>query len=149
VVLNPNTASERGRLNAAHELGHILYGDCDHETNDDEKVETRVFEFASSLLISDEDLRYAFTGKSVVRLVTYKELFGISLQAMIYRAQRARIIPESEAKWLWIEFAKRGWRTKEPGYVRKERATRFEQLLEGALAENKLTMREAATLMAV
>ena len=47
---------------------------------------------------------------------------------MVYRAQESGIINESTSKWLWMEFARRGWRTQEPGHVRPDRATRFEQL---------------------
>lgn len=143
VVLNPSAAHDRSRMNAAHEWGHALFGHCidgKSEMSDDEEKIT--YDFASHFIIPDAQLREAFLGESMVRLVKYKETFGVSLAAMIYRAEKASILRPQTAKHLWIEFAKRGWKKKEPGHVRADRATRFEQLLEGALAKKVMTWRE-------
>src|ERR1700722_3226530 len=39
VVLNPTVSNDRGRLNAAHELGHVLFGDCDHDGDETKEAE--------------------------------------------------------------------------------------------------------------
>ena len=85
----------------------------------------------------------------MVRLVQFKELFGISLAAMVYRAEKLGFITKSEAKWLWIEFAKRGWKSNEPGLVRPDRATRFEQLIDELLMSRKMSIKEVADLAGV
>lgn len=85
----------------------------------------------------------------MVRLVGFKERYGISLAAMIYRAERESIIPNNLAKKLWVEFSKRGWRRDEPGTVRPDRATRFEQLLDGAVVRGDITWREASEITGV
>jgi Zn-dependent peptidase ImmA (M78 family)/DNA-binding XRE family transcriptional regulator len=149
VVLNPTVSNDRTRLNAAHELGHVLYGDCDSEEAADKATEQRAFEFASHLLLPNNQLKRAFEGQSMVRLVQFKERFGISLAAMVYRAEKLGFIPKSTAKMLWIEFARRGWKTNEPGTVRPDRATRFEQLIDEALASRKLSLKELADLAGV
>lgn len=149
VVLNPTVSNDRTRLNAAHELGHVLYGDCDSEEAADKATEQRAFEFASHLLLPNNQLKRAFEGQSMVRLVQFKERFGISLAAMIYRAEKLGFIPKSTAKMLWIEFARRGWKTNEPGTVRPDRATRFEQLIDEALVSRKLSLKELADLAGV
>ena len=49
-----------------------------------------------------------------------------------------------------MEFSKAcGWRLNEPGHVRPDRATRFEQLLDGALSTKKISWREAESLLGV
>ncbi len=150
IILNPAVPNERCRMNAAHELGHVLLGDCDKECgHGDSASEKRAYEFASHLLIPESELKLAFQGSSMVRLMKAKEYFGISLQAMIYRAEQSGIIPKTTAKWLWIEFAKRGWRKDEPGFVRPDRATRFEDLLFSAVAERRLTWEDAAKVLQV
>lgn len=150
VVLNPSTKHDRSRMNAAHEWGHGLFRHCSEPTggvsDEQEKV---TYEFASHFIIPDAQLRDAFRGESMVRLVKFKETFGVSLAAMIYRAEKANILSTRTAKHLWIEFAKRGWRRNEPGHVRADRATRFEQLLEGAITRGALTWREAATVTGI
>lgn len=150
VVLNTNVPNDRSRLNAAHELGHVLFNDCDNiKQANHESQEKRAFEFASHFLLTKRMLRYAFQGLSMVRLVKFKERFGISLAAMIYRAEAEKILHGHLAKQLWIEFSKRGWRRKEPGYVREDRATRFEQLLDSAIHNEKLTWPQVVKLTGI
>lgn len=135
VVLNWNTSNDRCRLNAGHELWHILAGDCDSDTPENKQQEQDAFVFASHLLLTSDMLAEAFKNKSMVRLVQFRERFGISLAAMIYRAQEEKILEKSMAKRLWIEFSKRGWRRREPGEVRADRALRFETLIDRAIVE--------------
>ena len=97
VVLNSTVSNDRTRLNAAHELGHVLYGDCDSEEAADKATEQRAFEFASHLLLPNNQLKRSFEGQSMVRLVQFKERFGISLAAMVYRAEQLGFIPKSTA----------------------------------------------------
>jgi len=150
VVLNANVPDDRCRMNAAHELGHVLFRDCaDPKPSNHKLLEKRAFEFASYFLLTKRMLQAAFRGKSMVRLVQFKERFGISLAAMIYRAEAEGILSERQAKHLWIEFSKRGWRREEPGHVKKDRATRFEQKLESAIHQERLTWQRAAKLTGI
>lgn len=149
VVLNPTVSNDRVRLNAAHELAHVLYGDCDRDEPESKEMEQKAFEFGSHLLLPNNQLKQAFTGKSMVRLVQFKEKFGISLSAMVYRAEKLKFIKKSEAKSLWIEFSRRGWRSNEPGYVRPDRATRFEQLIEEACEMGSMSIKEVSDLAGV
>ena len=148
IVLNPSVSNDRTRMNAAHELAHVLFGDCDsaEETKDGEQ---RAFEFASHLLLPNGQLKNAFQGKSMVRLVQIKERYGISLAAMVYRAEKLGFITKPEAKNLWVEFSRRGWRTNEPGVVRPDRATRFEQLIEEGLSGGQFSVKEVADICGV
>jgi len=149
VALNRAVSNDRTRLNAAHELGHVLYGDCETDEVVSKENEQRAFEFASHLLLPNNQLKRAFEGQSMVRLVQFKERFGISLAAMVYRSEKLGFIPKATAKMLWIEFARRGWKTNEPGKVRPDRATRFEQLIEEAISTGKLSLKEVADLAGV
>lgn len=152
VALNSTVSSDRARLNAAHEVGHVLAGDCDSDDIDNRGPnEDRAFDFASHLLLTDEMLKLAFAEKSMVRLVQFKERFGISVSAMIYRAQSRKpaLISEDMAKKIWIEINRRGWRKNEPGYVAEDRSVRFERMLDAALLEGKLTLDQAAELSGV
>lgn len=150
VALNSTVSSDRARLNAAHELGHVLAGDCDTDDIDNHGPnEDRAFDFASHLLLTDEMLYMAVKERSMVRLVQFKERFGISVGAMIYRATQAEMIPESLAKRIWIEINRRGWKQNEPGYVAEDRSVRFERLLDAALLSERLTLEQAAELTGV
>jgi Zn-dependent peptidase ImmA (M78 family)/transcriptional regulator with XRE-family HTH domain len=144
VVLNPDVTNDRVRMNAAHELAHVLYDGCkQHLGLTDDDVEKRAYVFASSLLLPESQLKSAFDGKSFLKLVQYKEKFGISLAAMIYMAEKTRTINTTASRWLWSEMARRGWRQSEPGYVWRDRAISFEIMLESAIQSRVLTWSDA------
>ena len=150
VVLNPSTANDRCRMNAAHELGHVLFGDCDSPSSATKEMDNRAFEFASHLLIPLSELAKALAGQSALQLLRYKEKFGISMAAMIFRGEKAGLLNPRTAKRLWIYFSRQGWRANEPGSVRPDRAMRMEEILDLAISDNTLSSwSEAASVMGV
>ena len=150
VLLNPAVANERVRMNAAHELAYLLYDDCKSELNwTDAEVEKRAYIFATSVLLPPTQLREAFQGKSFLRLLRYKEKFGVSLIAMIYLAEKQGIINSTTARWLWSEVAKKGWRQHEPGHVWRDRAIAFEMMLESAIQTKRISWPEAERITGI
>jgi Zn-dependent peptidase ImmA (M78 family) len=150
VAVNQSLSNDRIRMNAAHELGHHLFEDCaEGATLPHDEIERRAMEFASHLLIPDAALRAAFALQSMVRLVQYKERFGISLAAMLHRAERSRLLPKNLAKALWIKFGELGWRKDEPGYVPPDRPVRMEALFDAAVHRKKMTLGELAAIAGV
>ncbi len=140
IVLNADLPSDRARLNALHELAHHLYEDCiDGPSLAHEEIEKRAFEFASHFLLAEDQLENAFNLRSMVRLVQYKERFGISLAAMIYRAKQSSLIGPRLYTRLWRDFGRLGYRKKEPGYVRPDRAIRMEGLIDAAISDKLIT----------
>jgi Zn-dependent peptidase ImmA (M78 family) len=139
VVLNATLSNDRVRFDAGHELWHVLAGECDEDIGlDDKELDGPAHEFASHLLLTDEALKQAFHGNSMVRLVQFKERYGISLAAMIFRARKASLISQSLYERLWKEFSRLGWRKQEPGYVPPDRPTRLEELMDTAVKDRKL-----------
>jgi Zn-dependent peptidase ImmA (M78 family) len=149
VILKQTAPNDRCRLNAAHELGHVLFGDCDSGQETTREMDNLAFEFASYLLMSPNTMNEAFVGRSAVKLVQHKERYGISMAAMIFRAEKQGIIDAQTTKRLWIQFSRRGWRANEPGTVKADRAIRFEQLLDQAISERTLTWSEASTVTGI
>lgn len=138
VALNATLSNDRLRFDAGHELWHVLAGECDEDIDlSDKELDGPAHEFASHLLLTDEALREAFVGSSMVRLVQFKERYGISLAAMIYRARSAGIIRETLYERLWREFSRLGWRKQEPGYVPPDRPTRLEELIDTAVKDRR------------
>lgn len=150
VVLNTRRPSDRVRLNAAHELAHHLFSDCAGSGRLSEKdLERRAFECASHLLIPQSQLKAAIELQSMVRLVQYKERFGISLAAMIYRARESGLIRARVYERLWKEFAKLGWRKNEPGHVSPDRPVRMESLIDAAVRQKKTTYAELSLIVGI
>lgn len=150
VVLNSNLPNDRIHLNAAHELAHHLFSDCRGSADlSPDDIEKRAFECASHLLIPESALERAFELKSMVRLIQYKERYGISLAAMIYRARESRILDRKLYEWLWRQFSRLGWRKHEPGKVAPDRPVRMEALIDAAVNTKKVTYADIACLAGV
>lgn len=83
VALNSTLPNDRIRFNAGHELRHYLFDDCKPGEAEVDEDENRAHDFASHLLLPESVLREAFATQSMVRLVQYKERYGLSLAAMV------------------------------------------------------------------
>lgn len=146
LILNPEMKGDRQRMNAAIELGHVLY----RESSASElAVEKMAYEFAMTLMLPGSQLVEAFEGKSFLKLIAFKEKFGISVAAMIHRAEQLRLIKTTTSRWLWSEMTRRGWKSDEPGFVWRDRAIRFETMLETSIQSRSLTWADAEAVTGV
>jgi Zn-dependent peptidase ImmA (M78 family) len=103
-----------GRFDAAHELAHILmHHDAEPGTH---AVERQANIFASEFLapVSEivDDLPARADWKALLEL---KEIWGISIQALLYKARTAAVMPEHTYRRAVTELNARGWRKAEPG----------------------------------
>lgn len=142
VAYKNGTVGERQRMTLAHELGHLVMEI--HESCDEEKA---AFRFAGSLLMPEDDLLNTL-GRSrshltKEELVLLKEYFGVSMQAIIYRAKDLGIIGESLYRECFQAFNKLGWRKQEPRPLPSEEPKLWQQLLQRAVSEKQLTYDEA------
>ncbi len=113
---------ERLRFDIAHELGHILmhtWGDFDEELDKDEfnAREKQANMFASAFLMPKETF-----GKAVAPYATNLEFYrslkkqwGVSMQAMMYRAWQLGIISANQFQYLMRQISQKGERLHERG----------------------------------
>lgn len=139
---------DRLRFTALHELGHLLLP-IDHLTEKErEKMCNR---FAAAMLLPREtalkEMGQQRTRLHLQELADLKKQYGISMQALAYRALDLGIITEHYCKSFIFMFQQQGWRQTEPvAYTGEEKATRFNQLLMRALAEEQISVNKAAVL---
>lgn len=112
IVLNRNFPAERKRLTALHETAHALL-------RFDEGIDSKTEEswcnlFASEMLISEEQLRGALGASrkqvSWREIVDLQQRYGISYDALMYKAHECGIINDQSYKWFNIH------KNKEPSY---------------------------------
>jgi len=150
VLINTNVTSECVRWNAAHELAHHLYAECKQDLGwTDGEVEKRAYLFAARLLLPESQLNAAFAGKSFLRLIQFRERFGVSLSAMIHMAEKDGIINSTTSRWLLSEMIKRGWKNNEPGFILRDRAIGFEMMLEAATQTKQITWADAERITGI
>ena len=146
VILNPSISNDRARMNTAYELAFVVLASQSKLATE---IDSEAYNFASAFLIPDSQIKEAFTGKSFIKLIQFKERFGVSLSAMIFRAEQLKVINTTTSRWLRSEMFKRGWKQSEPGYVWRDRAISFEAMLDSAIQSKTLNWEDAERITSV
>lgn len=148
IVINKNYAVERKRFTALHELGHLVLNIQDGA--DKERI---CHAFAGALLLPDDCLENLIgaTRNNIAmgELVSIKEQFGISVQAIMMRAQLKGIIDKNTSFRFWKSIASN---KKEEGlgnYPGIEKSYRFEHMVFRLAAEEIVSLSKAANLAGI
>jgi Zn-dependent peptidase ImmA (M78 family)/transcriptional regulator with XRE-family HTH domain len=149
VAVSRDLPADRVRFTAAHELAHIL---CEFSGN--ESPEGMCHGFAAAFLLPKAALEKAFAPSrrkiGLGELGEVKEAFGISLQAIMYRAHALGFVSDRQLRAFRETVKAKGWSTTEPvEYAGRERAARFRRLLHYAVAADILDADRAAEMAGV
>lgn len=153
IMIKRHTWSERKRFSLAHELGHIVLNVA--EGCDSERAANR---FAGAFLIPAEVLRHEMgarrTDISIGELISLKDRFGVSIQAIVYRCKDLEIITQATFARLFEIFTDRGWRNEpfeEPHSIKwdVEEPDRFQRLCFRALSEGLIGLSRTAELLEI
>jgi Zn-dependent peptidase ImmA (M78 family)/transcriptional regulator with XRE-family HTH domain len=103
-----------GRFDAGHELAHLLmHHDAEPGTH---AVERQANIFASEFLAPGSEIVDDLPSRADWRqLLHLKEVWGISIQALLYKARSLAVMPEHTYRRAVTELNARGWRKEEPG----------------------------------
>lgn len=138
----------RKRFTALHELGHLLLNIVPGTSY---KIREKIcHRFAGALLIPKPTF-LAELGKrrhaiALNELFEIKASYGISVQAIMYRATDFKIIPKAVSDRFWEMARQNKLETGWGKYEGKEASGRFRQLLYKALAEEVISIGKAAAL---
>lgn len=152
IVLNKSkldSKADRKRFTAAHELGHLVLN-LKHISEENIREKYCLY-FASSFLFPKDKMFKELGPKrsklSINELIALKQEYGLSMQAITYRAKDLGIINESTFRQMFRMFTQQGYRINEPvDFDGKEQSNRFRQLLFRALAEEVISFSKAAAL---
>lgn len=148
VVISKNYTVERKRFTALHELGRLLL-----EIDQGADRERICHAFAGAMLLPDNSLEKLIGEKrnniAPGELVSIKEQFGISVQAIMMRVQLKGIIDKNSAQRFW-----RAMRTNKKeeclgSFHGVEKSYRFEHLVLRLAAEEVVSLSKAANLLGV
>jgi Zn-dependent peptidase ImmA (M78 family)/DNA-binding XRE family transcriptional regulator len=120
IFLNTGKSGERGRFDAAHELGHlVLHGD--HLVPNRPEAETEANRFAAAFLmpraaVLASGLRDA-TGDRILRA---KRVWKVSAMALAHRLYDLNLLTDWGYRSVCVELAQRGYRTAEPHGINRE-----------------------------
>lgn len=126
IFLNKDLPKSRRRLSLAHEVGHLVM-----HTEPHENVEDEAWEFAEEFLMPAAEIEQQFNGLNLDKLGQLKKEWGVSMQAILYRAKKLGKIGESYNRFLWMQIGKCGYRVNEPfeDAIPDEKPTELEERL--------------------
>lgn len=151
IAYNKNIANklDRIRFTLLHELAHLLLK-IDKSLTDAQK-ERLCHQFAGAVLLPKNTL-LAELGQhrsrlSINELGNIKKQYGISMQALVMRANACGIVNSHYTSQFFNLMKQMNWRKEEPiAYEGVERSNRFDQLLYRALAEELISVSKGAAL---
>ncbi|EMO70009.1 helix-turn-helix domain-containing protein [Leptospira santarosai] len=112
ILGNANTTYFRSRLDAAHELGHlILHRHLTQEEVENplihEMLERQAFYFGAAFLIPAEALQKELISLNIDFLIRLKKRWKISIQALVMRAYHLNLISKSQKDYFFRTFPDR------------------------------------------
>lgn len=146
IFIDKKVPGDRWRFTLAHELAHLVMHDIPRPAMEDEADE-----FASEFLVPSDEIAPEFTRLKASRLDSYvhlKEYWGVSIAALIMKAETLRKIDANQKKWLYIQMSKLGIRMVEPAPIAREPTSLFPMLLDYFRNEMKFTDEEFGAAIA-
>lgn len=114
VFLNTMKSAERSRMDAAHELGHLVLH-WGHEMPRGREAEQEAQRFGSAFLMPrDSVLAEAPRGGQLSQLVKAKRRWGVSVIALAYRMHALGLLSDWQYRASLIEVGEKGYRREEP-----------------------------------
>jgi Zn-dependent peptidase ImmA (M78 family)/DNA-binding XRE family transcriptional regulator len=151
IVVNQNFPIERKRFTLLHELGHLILS-MPSKYSDKEK-EQICNNFAGAVLIPSKIMMAELDHKRdrfyLQELAHVQEEFGVSIQAIMYRAKQLQIISENSLRHFFISLnnnANKKAAVDQSRYCSKESSGRFMQLLYKAIAKELISISKASAL---
>lgn len=137
----------RIRFTLLHELAHLLLKFDESLTS--AQIETLCHQFAGAMLLPESAIKQelgAFRHRlSINELGNIKKQYGISMQAIVMRANACKIVNDHCKRQIFELMSNNGWRQDEPShYEGHEESGRFDQLIFRALAEDLISSSKAA-----
>lgn len=146
VVSKNNIPGERQRLNLAHELGHIVL-DISSKLDEEEVA----FRFGGAFLAPAETINKIIGFRrqhfQVKELFILKRIFGLSIQALLFRLRDLGVISQSSFSNWYMLINKNKWKINEPYPMKEEKSQWFEKNILHAFSEGLISSEEAARLL--
>ncbi|MFL5901777.1 MAG: helix-turn-helix domain-containing protein [Solirubrobacterales bacterium] len=114
VLCSDQGSAARRRFDAAHELAHLVLHDQPVEAN--KLQEKQAHNFAAAFLMPAEEVDpwLPRRGNQLDLLEDGSAVWGVSMQALLYRAKTLGTISEDSFQRTMRRMSAAGWRTKEP-----------------------------------
>ena len=141
IFLNLMKSGERGRFDAAHELGHLVLHK--HGAPQGPEAERDADRFASAFLMPEASIRsHTFPFPSLKHIINMKSSWLVSAAALTRRLRDLELITEWHYRTLNVEMSKKGFLRTEPAGIEREKSALlnsvFKQLWKRGITQEKI-----------
>jgi Zn-dependent peptidase ImmA (M78 family)/DNA-binding XRE family transcriptional regulator len=146
VVLNTGKSGERGRFDAAHELGHLVLH-SEHRTPHGPEAEQQANAFAAAFLMP----RAAVFGQHVHnaaldRVMAAKKYWRVAAMAMTHRLRELDLLTEWGYRNMCVNLSRMGYRSREPDGIQREASQLLDKVVRTMRSEGTTPAHIAADL---
>ena len=113
IVANTGKSAERRRMDAAHELGHLVLHPSGVAHGREQEREAA--QFASAFLMPEGSVRAGVPyGATLQQIIAAKSRWRVSTAALAYRMHELGMLSDWQYRSHFVEISRKGYRTKEP-----------------------------------
>ncbi len=142
VFLNTNKTAEHSRMDAAHELGHlVMHRRIPHGSN----LEKEAQAFGAAFLMPEKSILAntpSLVAPTISQLLPLKRYWRVSIAALVHRLNRLGLVSDWNYRRLCIEISRYG-RTREPEGIPREESQVLVKVFE-TLKDSGLSRSEVA-----
>jgi Zn-dependent peptidase ImmA (M78 family) len=148
VFLSTKKSAERSRMDAAHELGHlVIHGR--HQRSRGREVEHEALSFGAAFLMPEGDLKARLPmGGTLRELVVAKKRWNVSAASLVYRLHGLGLISDWQYRMMFQEISRKGYRKNEPRGSQRETSQVLVKVL-GVLRAEGVTTAHMATELGI
>jgi Zn-dependent peptidase ImmA (M78 family) len=147
VFLNTMKTPERGRFDAAHELGHLV---MHREGDKGRDVEQEANQFASAFLMPRGSIAAsAPRSASLPDLTKAKRIWNVSLAALVHRMHELKLLSDWHHRTLFITLSELGYRSAEPNGLAQRETSQVWTKVFSALRQDGVTKGDVARALRI
>lgn len=135
IFLNGNKTAEHSRMDAAHELGHLVMhfwgGPRGRKAEEQAKAFGSAFLMPARSVIADMPV-----GATVRQVIKGRRRWNVSAIALAYRLAKLGMISDWQARTIYMALGQMGYRKGEPGGIERESSQVWAKVFDALSAEH-------------
>jgi len=149
VFLNTMKSAERSRMDAAHELGHLVMH-WHHDVPRGREAEDEAKAFASAFLMPEGSVKAnAPYGGNLQQITRAKRHWDVATTALVYRMHKVGMLSDWEYRSLFKQMSKRGDKTSENAGLEERETSQLLPKVFKALRDEGITKADVARDLAL
>lgn len=138
IFLNTSKSGERGRFDAAHELGHLVVHGEYHVPSARPAAELEANRFAAAFLMPRASvLAHGLRNATPAQILGAKRTWGVAAMALTHRLHELDLITEWGYRSSCVQLSRLGYRSAEPGGITRESSQLLAKVLAQARAQGE------------